>query len=107
MNVQIRTQRFDADKKLIDHVTERVEKLKTFHDQIVDVEVFLKVDNVVHHIKDKIAEIKVHVPKHTFFVKHESKLFEESFDLAMKSLINQLKSHREKINNNHNHIPIE
>lgn len=107
MNVQIRTQRFDANKKLIDHVTDRVEKLKTFHDQIVDVEVFLKVDNVVRHIKDKIAEIKVHVPKHTFFVKHESKLFEESFDLAMKSLINQLKSHREKVNGNHNHIPVE
>jgi len=96
MNVQIRTQRFDADKKLIDHVTERVEKLKTYHDNIVDVEVFLKIDNVVHHIKDKIAEIKVHVPRHTFFVKHESKQFEESFDLALKSLITQIKSHREK-----------
>ena len=105
MNVQIRTQRFDADKKLLEHVNERVEKLKTFHDQIVDVEVFLKVDNVVHQIKDKIAEIKVHVPKHTFFVKHESKLFEESFDLAMKSLIKQLKSHREKVNGNHS--PVE
>ena len=96
MNVQIRTQRFDADKKLIDHVTEKVEKLKTYHDNIVDVEVFLKIDNVVHHIKDKIAEIKVHVPKHTFFVKHESKQFEESFDLALKSLINQIKGYKEK-----------
>lgn len=96
MNVQIRTQRFDADKKLIEHVTEKVEKLKTYHDNIVDVEVFLKIDNVVHHIKDKIAEIKVHVPKHTFFVKHESKQFEESFDLALKSLINQIKGYKEK-----------
>jgi putative sigma-54 modulation protein len=96
MNVQIRTQRFDADKKLIEHVTEKVEKLKTYHDNIVDVEVFLKIDNVVHHIKDKIAEIKVHVPKHTFFVKHESKQFEESFDLALKSLITQIKGYKEK-----------
>lgn len=96
MNVQIRTQRFDADKKLIEHVTEKVEKLKTYHDNIVDVEVFLKIDNVVHQIKDKIAEIKVHVPKHTFFVKHESKQFEESFDLALKSLITQIKGYKEK-----------
>ncbi|MBL7766492.1 MAG: ribosome-associated translation inhibitor RaiA [Chitinophagaceae bacterium] len=96
MNVQIRTQRFEADKKLIEHVNEKVEKLKTYHDRIVDIEVFLKVDNVVHHIKDKIAEIKVHVPKHTFFVKHESKHFEESFDLALKSLIDQIKSFKEK-----------
>jgi putative sigma-54 modulation protein len=96
MNVQIRTQRFEADKKLLAHVNEKVEKLKTYHDNIVDVEVFLKIDNVVHQIKDKIAEIKVHVPKHTFFVKHESKQFEESFDLALKSLVNQLKSYKEK-----------
>jgi len=46
MNVQIRTQRFDADKRLLSHVNEKVEKLKTYHDNIVDVEVFLKVDNV-------------------------------------------------------------
>jgi putative sigma-54 modulation protein len=96
MNVQIRTQRFDADKRLLSHVNEKVEKLKTYHDNIVDVEVFLKVDNVVHTIKDKIAEIKVHVPKHTFFVKHESKQFEESFDLALKSLINQIKHFKDK-----------
>jgi putative sigma-54 modulation protein len=96
MNVQIRTQRFEADKKLIEHVNEKVEKLKTYHDNIVDVEVYLRIDNVVHQIKDKIAEIKVHIPKHTFFVKHESKQFEESFDLALKSLINQIKSHKEK-----------
>ena len=75
MNVQIRTQRFEADKKMISHENENVEKLKTYQDNIVDVEVYLKVDNVVHQIKDKIAEIKVHVPKHTFFVKHESKHF--------------------------------
>ncbi len=96
MNVQIRTQRFEADKKLLTHVNEKLEKLKTYHDNIVDVEVYLKVDNIVHQIKDKIAEIKVHVPKHTFFVKYESKSFEESFDFALKALIDQIKSHKEK-----------
>lgn len=98
MNVQIHTHRFDADKKLIAHVQEKVEKLKTFHDSIVEVEVYLKVDNVIHQIKDKVAEIKVHVPKHTFFVKHESKHFEESFDLAIKSVITQIKNFKEKQN---------
>lgn len=96
MNVQIRTQRFDADKKLLEHINEKVVKLKTYHDHIVDVDVYLKVDNVVHQIKDKIAEIKVHIPKHTFFVKHESKMFEESFDLALKSIIDQIKSFKAK-----------
>ena len=45
---------------------------------------------------DKKAEIKVTVPKKTLFVKHESKNFEESFDLAFNSMVNQIKRQKEK-----------
>jgi putative sigma-54 modulation protein len=96
MNVQIQSVHFTADSKLMDHVTEKVKKLSTFHDQIMSVEVFLVLDNVVHQIKDKKAEIKVTVPKKTLFVKHESKNFEESFDLAFNSMVNQIKRQKEK-----------
>ena len=60
------------------------------------VDVFLKLDNVVHNIKDKVAEIKVHVPRQQLFVKQSSKSFEQSFDEAMESLITQLKQKKEK-----------
>jgi putative sigma-54 modulation protein len=96
MNLQIHALRFSADQKLLERVQEKAQKLKTFHDNIIDVEVYLKLDNIVHNIKDKIAEIKVHVPKHTFFVKHESKTFEESFDHAYKSLLSQIKNKKER-----------
>jgi len=96
MTVDIQTMRFDADSKLLDHVQEKLKKLSNFHDRIVRVEVFLKLDNVVHTIKDKIAEIKVHVPKQQLFVKHSSKSFEQSFDEALASLISQLKRKKEK-----------
>ncbi|PUZ24916.1 30S ribosomal protein S30 [Chitinophaga parva] len=96
MNVQIQTVHFDADSKLIDHVTKKIQKLDTFYDRIVSVEVYLKLDNIAHQIKDKIAEIKVHIPQHDFFVKHESKSFEESFSLAFDSLVNQLKRTKER-----------
>jgi putative sigma-54 modulation protein len=96
MNLQIHAVHFTADQKLIEHVQEKTKKLNTFHDKIIEVEVYLKLDNVVHQIKDKVAEIKVHVPKHTFFVKHESKTFEESFDGAIKAMINQIKHKKEK-----------
>ncbi len=96
MNVQIHAVKFTADQKLIEHVQEKAKKLSTFHDKILEVEVFLKLDNVVHQIKDKVAEIKVHIPRHTFFVKHESKTFEESYDEAIKSIINQIKHYKEK-----------
>lgn len=97
MNIQIQTVHFDADTKLMSHVNKRIEKLKTFHDNILGVEVYLKLDNVVHQVKDKVAEIKVLIPKHTFFVKHESKVFEESFDGAFDALVGQIKKRKEKI----------
>ncbi len=97
MNVNIQTVHFDADEKLLELVSKKVEKLNTFHDRITKVDVFLKLDNLVHNIKDKIVEIKVHVPKHEFFVKSSTKSFEESFDAAFESIINQIKRKKEKL----------
>ncbi|HZK65215.1 MAG: HPF/RaiA family ribosome-associated protein [Puia sp.] len=96
MNVNIQTVHFDADNKLVDYINRKLGRLDTFHDRILKVDVFLKLDNVVHTIKDKIAEIKVHVPKQDFFVKCSSKSFEESFDNAMDSLINLIKRKKDK-----------
>ncbi|SKA17313.1 ribosome hibernation-promoting factor, HPF/YfiA family [Sediminibacterium ginsengisoli] len=97
MNVNIQTVHFDADEKLVEYVSRKLAKLQTFHDRILKVDVFLKLDNVVHTIKDKIAEIRVHVPKHDFFVKASSKSFEESFDCAMESIVSQIKRKKEKL----------
>lgn len=96
MNVNIQTVRFDADARLIEYVNRKLEKLGTFHDRIIRVNVFLKLDNVVHTIKDKIAEIRIHVPRHEFFVKSTSKSFQESFDDAFDSIVNQIKRKKEK-----------
>jgi putative sigma-54 modulation protein len=96
MTVHIQTVRFDADSKLIEHVNRKIEKLGNYHDRIIKVDVFLKLDNVVHQIKDKIAEIRVKVPRHEFFVKQTSKSFEESFDNALDSLVSQIKRTKEK-----------
>jgi len=96
MNVNIQTVRFTADVKLIEHVHRKLQKINTFHDRIIKVDVYLKLDNVIHTIKDKVAEIRVQVPRHQFFVKASSKSFEESFDDALESLVNQVKRKKEK-----------
>ncbi len=98
MDVKIQTVRFNGDEKLIELVRRKIEKLNTFNDRITKVDVFLKLDNVVHALKDKIVELKVHVPKHDFFVKASSKSFEESFENAFLSIVNQLKRHKDKQN---------
>jgi ribosome hibernation promoting factor len=97
MNVNIQSLHFDADSKLVTYVEKKITKLNQFHDRITKVDVFLKLDNVVHTIKDKVAEIRVHVPRHDFFVKHSSKSFEESFDLALDSVITQMKRKKDKM----------
>jgi putative sigma-54 modulation protein len=96
MNVNIETVHFTADAKLIDHVNKKVQKLSTFHDRIIRTDIFLKLDNVAHNIKDKIAEIRIYVPRHSFFVKSSSKSFQESFDCALDSVVNQIKRQKEK-----------
>lgn len=97
MNVQIQTVRFDADQKLVDHIQKKLGKLQTFHDRITGVEVFLKLDSLSQKVKDKIAEIKVTIPKHSLFAKAESKIFEESFDNAYDSLVAQIKKQKQKL----------
>ncbi len=96
MNVNIQSVHFNADSKLIEYVKRKLEKLNLFSDRIIQVNVFLKLDNVVHAIKDKIAEIRVHIPRHNFFVKSTSKSFEESFDEAFDSLVTQIKRNKER-----------
>ena len=96
MIVHVQALHFDADNKLVDYVTKKLEKLKQYHDRIIKVDVFLVLDNVVHTIKDKIAEIRVHVPKSDFFVKATSKSFEASFDEAFEALVQQIKKKKDK-----------
>lgn len=97
MNVQIQTVRFEADQKLVDHIQKKLGKLQTFHDRITGVEVYLRLDSMSQKVRDKIAEIKVSIPKHSLFAKAESKIFEESFDNAYDSLVTQIKKHKDKL----------
>ena len=96
MTVNIHALQFYADSKLLDHVNKKISKLSSHHDKILTVDVYLKLDNVMHQIKDKIAEIRVTIPKRELFVKQSTKSFEESFDMAMDAVLVQIKRVKEK-----------
>jgi len=91
MTVNIQSVHFDADTKLLDHVNRKIVKIGSHHDRIMNVDVFLKLDNVIHQIKDKVAEIRVQIPKHEIFVKQSTKSFEESFDMALDAVLLKIK----------------
>jgi putative sigma-54 modulation protein len=95
MNVKINAVGFVADVKLRDLLTDKLDKLNTFFDNIIDTEVFLKLDSN-QTVKDKIIELKVHIPGKTLFVSETTKSFEESLDLSIDVMSRQIKKKKRK-----------
>jgi len=95
MDIKIEAVHFDADKKLIEFVNEKVNKLDQFYDKIVSSEIFLKLGSANGN-ENKIAEIKLLVPGKELFAKKECKSFEEATDLCVEALRRQVKKHKEK-----------
>lgn len=99
MDIQIQSIQFDADQKLIDLIRKRIDKLQTFTEQIIHVEVFLKLENKSSAVKDKTATIKLQLPGKLLVAEETSKIFEEATDLAVESLRRQIRKYKEKIRN--------
>ncbi|MEJ2003607.1 MAG: ribosome-associated translation inhibitor RaiA [Cyclobacteriaceae bacterium] len=89
MKLQMHSIHFDADAKLLDFIQRRLDKLETFYDQIVDGEVFLRLNN--SKVENKTVEIKLNIPGSQLFAKEESKTFEAATDEASESLRRQLR----------------
>ena len=95
MNIQIHSVRFDADKKLIDFVQQKLDKLAQFGEGIVNAEVYLRLDKDQDR-ENKISEIKVEVSGGSLFAKKQSKSFEESTDEAIDALKKQITKYKHK-----------
>jgi putative sigma-54 modulation protein len=95
MNIQIHSVRFDADKKLIDFVHQKLDKLTQYGEDIVNAEVFLRLDNDQER-ENKISEIKLDLSGGPLFARKQSKSFEESTDDAIEALKKQITRHKQK-----------
>jgi len=95
MNVQIHSVRFDADKKLIDFVHQKLDKLSQLGDGIVYAEVYLRLDKDLER-KNKISEIKLELRGVPLFARKQSKTFEEATDLAIDALKKQITKYNQK-----------
>ena len=95
MNITVQSIRFDADRKLIEFIQRKVDKLDLFFDQIIDGECYLKLENVEDEA-NKITELKLNIPGNQLFAKGQAKSFEEAADLAVESLRRQINKHKTK-----------
>jgi len=95
MNIQIHSVRFDADKKLIDFVHQKLDKLTQYGEDIVNAEVYLRLDNDMEK-ENKISEIKLDISGKPLFARKQSKSFEEATDDAIDALKKQITKHKQK-----------
>jgi putative sigma-54 modulation protein len=96
MKVDVHAVNFTVDRKLVDFVQERMDKLEKYYDRVVSADVFLKVEKTSDK-ENKIAEIKINVPGDDFLVKKQCKTFEEAVELSAESLERLLVKRKEKV----------
>ena len=96
MNVKIQSIKFTADKKLIDFINQKVNKLERYFDNILDAEVYLRAEHP-QEVTNKIVEIRLNVPGADLFAHKQCKTFEEAVDECVSALKIQTKKHKEKI----------
>jgi putative sigma-54 modulation protein len=95
MKVQVHSIHFDADRKLIDFIQRKLDKLETFYDRLVDGEVFLRLNN--EGIDNKTVEIKLKVPGSNLFATEKARSFEAATDMAADAIRMQLKKFKSKL----------
>jgi putative sigma-54 modulation protein len=95
MKVQVHSIHFDADRKLVDFIQKKLDKLETFYDRLVDGEVFLRLNN--EGVENKTVEIKLNVPGNQLFATEKARSFEAAADLATDALTMQLKKYKTKM----------
>jgi len=95
MKIRVQSIRFNADRKLLDFIQKKADKLDTFYDQIISGEVYLRLENVEDEA-NKITEIKLTIPGNQLFAKEQCKTFEEGTDLAIECLRKQIEKHKQK-----------
>lgn len=96
MKVVIQSIKFDADKKLIEFVTKKVEKLEKFFDGIVRADVALKLSNSQEQ-ENKEAEIRLSIPGNDLYAERKCKTFEEAVDACIDALRKQISKAKEKM----------
>lgn len=95
MKADVQAINFNVDKKLVSHVNNKMDKLGTFYDNILDANVNLKLEK--SDVKEnKLAEVKISVHGSDLFSKKQSNSFEEAFDQAYEAVKSQLIRYKEK-----------
>ena len=98
MKLRIQSINFDATTTLEAYITKKTSKLEKFFDEIMNVEVYLKVVKP-ESATNKEAEIKLSIPGVDFFASKTCDTFEEAVDLTIDAIDKQIRKYKEKVAN--------
>jgi putative sigma-54 modulation protein len=96
MKVNMQSVNFTIDRKLVDFIQRKMDKLENYYDKVIDADVYLKVENTSAK-ENKIAEVRVNIPGEDIMVKKQCKTFEEAVDEAASTLQRALLKRKEKV----------
>lgn len=97
MNINVHSIHFDADKKLVSFIEEKIEKLTQFHDGILSASVYLRLEKDGENHANKVVEIRLAVPGNALFAKRNGKSFEEAAIEAAEALRSQAGRTKERL----------
>jgi|ADGO01.1.fsa_nt_gi ribosomal subunit interface protein len=90
MKLQVHSIHFDADRKLVNFIQKKIDKLERFYDRLMDGEVFLRLNN--EGVENKTVEIKLNMPGTQLFAAEKARSFEAAADMATQALRMQIKN---------------
>lgn len=89
MNVQIQSVKFDADKRLIEFIQKKMDRLDRLVERSSGAEVVLRLDHDQEK-GNKVVVITLHIPGDDIRVEERARSFEEAFDNAIDILKRQI-----------------
>jgi putative sigma-54 modulation protein len=95
MQININAVHFKADKRLESFITDKLQKIGKFHENIIGGDVILKLENT-DKPENKITEIRLKVKGNDLISCKQCKTFEEATDLAIDALRKQLEKLKDK-----------
>lgn len=95
MKVNLNAVGFSVDRKLVDFIQIKLDKIEKYYDKVVDADVYLKVENTSEKI-NKVVDVRVNVPGNDLAVSKQAKSFEEAVDMCCDALERLLVKHKEK-----------
>ena len=95
MKVKIQSVKFDADKKLVDFIQAKLDKMDRFVENALSAQVTLKIDKD-EEAGNKVAVVKIDVAGGDLVAERRGKTFEESIDLCLDAIKKQIDRYKEK-----------